>query len=71
MKILDDDETKLEEDLEIVSEGCKSLFELYTKNKRVPIQRDPEGNIKTFRKHSFVQKYLERRKNLKPAGKIA
>ena len=67
LKVLDEDETRLEEEIETISECCKQVFETFCKEKKHPTNKDTTINssIKSFRKHSFVQKYLERRKNVK------
>ena len=70
LRTLDEDETRLEEDLETLSELHKSLFDLYDKEKCTSNYKDNEIATKKFRRHSFVQKYLERRKNLNYKGKI-
>ena len=70
LKILDDDEAHLEEDLEALLELVKDLLlDVNLKNKNAPIHKD-RGNItdNRFRKHSFVQRYNERKKNLMSNG---
>ena len=65
LKVLDEDETRLEEEIETISEYCKQLIENFSKENKQFTNKDTtiSGQIKGFRKHSFVQKYLERRRN--------
>ena len=67
LKGLDEDETRLEEEIEIISEECRNLLEAYYKERNHRTLKDAStlGPTNSFRKHSFVQKYLERRKNAK------
>ena len=71
LKRLDEDETKLEEEIDAISENCKQILEAFNKERNNPTSKDTStiGPANSFRKHSFVQKYLERRKSTK--GKLS
>ena len=65
LKGLDEDETRLEEEIEIISECCKNILDTFNRENNNSVTKDNtrKGPTKSFRKHSFVQKYLERKKN--------
>ena len=67
LKGLDEDETRLEEEIDTISEDCKHLLEAFDKERNNHTIKDTStlGPSNSFRKHSFVQKYLERRKSTK------
>ena len=65
LKGLDEDETRLEEEIEMISECCKNILDTFNRENNHSVTKDNarKGPTKSFRKHSFVQKYLERKKN--------
>ena len=62
MKKLDEDEVGLEDDIDKVSLIVRAFIEQYNQEAFCLNVKEQETSEKRLRKHSFIQKYLERRK---------
>ena len=71
LKLLDDDEVQLEEDLDAISENVKILLDSYIKTKATSNDSTNNNLTKNVRKHSFIQKYLDRKADLVSRGRLA
>ena len=62
LKKLDEDEVGLEDDIDKVSLIVRAFIEQYNQEAYYLNHKEQETSEKRLRKHSFIQKYLERRK---------
>ena len=62
LKKLDEDEVGLEDDIDKVSLIVRAFIEQYNQEAFCLNVKEQETSEKRLRKHSFIQKYLERRK---------
>ena len=69
LKLLDEDEQKLEEQLDFISDDVKFLFELYLKDDKPSSGGGENTNsANSWRKHSFLKKYEDRKTKLENRG---